>query len=116
MRGESRRWLRNASGLTWIAPNNLLYSEVKTGQHMGLVRSSEARENAADIYFPPHDAAMAHRSYVSPDRSRILVVEMDDRGTWTGCRLMNADGTEGRVVGPEKARCTNAAWVPTGAR
>jgi eukaryotic-like serine/threonine-protein kinase len=114
VRGDSHRWLRNASGLTWIAPNDLLYSEVKSGTHMGIVRSSEAREHVADLYFPPHIIDMAHRSYVSPDRSHILVVEMEEGGIFTGCRLMNADGSAGRIVGPEKARCTNAAWSPDG--
>jgi Tol biopolymer transport system component len=28
IKGEPRRWLRNASGLTWVGPGDLLFSEV----------------------------------------------------------------------------------------
>ena len=80
LRGEPRRWLRNASGLTWIGAGNLLFSEIKTGQHMAIVRSRESRAESRDLYLPPHQAGMAHRSYVSPDGTRALVVEMDEKG------------------------------------
>jgi len=29
--------LRNASGLTWIGPNYVMFSEIKAGVHMGIV-------------------------------------------------------------------------------
>jgi eukaryotic-like serine/threonine-protein kinase len=114
LRGEPRRWLRNASGLTWIAADDLLFSEVKTGIHMAIVRSSEARANARDLYVPPHDSGMAHRSAVSPDGARALVVEMNATGIWTECRLLTIDGRSSQLVGPPQARCTNAAWAPDG--
>ena len=84
LHGEPRRWLRNASG-TWIAPNDLLFSEVKTGIHMAIVRSSEARANVRDLYVPAQEGGMAHRSAVSPDRTRVLVAEMNETGIFTDC-------------------------------
>ena len=55
LRGEPRRWLRNASGLTWIGASDLLFSEIKTGPHMAIVRSSESRADSRDLYVPPQD-------------------------------------------------------------
>ena len=114
LHGEPRRWLRNASGLTWIAPNDLLFSEVKTGIHMAIVRSSEARANVRDLYVPAQEGGMAHRSAVSPDRTRVLVVEMNETGIFTDCRLLTIDGRSSQLVGPPQSRCTNAAWAPDG--
>jgi serine/threonine protein kinase/Tol biopolymer transport system component len=114
LRGEPRRWLRNASGLTWIAPDRLLYSEVKTGQHMAIVTADEARVESRDVYVPNHLLAMAHRSYLSPDGKWVLVVEMDGGSVWVACRLVPLDGrSPGRPVGPD-ARCTGTAWSPDG--
>ncbi len=57
---------------------------------------------------------MAHRSYLSPDGTRILVSEMDEIG-WMPCRLVPMDGSSpGRWVGPPKAQCRSAAWSPDG--
>ena len=114
LHGEPRRWLRNASGLTWIAPNDLLFSEVKTGIHMAIVRSSEARANVRDLYVPAQEGGMAHRSAVSPDRTRVLVAEMNETGIFTDCRLLTIDGRSSQLVGPPQSRCTNAAWAPDG--
>ena len=57
---------------------------------------------------------MAHRSYVSPDRTRVLIVEMDDKGMWLPCRLLPIDGGASLVAGPSNGRCTDAAWSPDG--
>jgi serine/threonine protein kinase/Tol biopolymer transport system component len=113
LRGEPRRWLRNASGLTWIGANDLLFSEIKEGSHMVIVRSGEGRADARDLYVPPNDVGMAHRSYASPDRKSVLVVEMDQT-IWSPCRLVPIDGSSSRPIGPPKARCTNAAWSTDG--
>ena len=43
VRGVARPWLRNASGLTWIGTDDLMFSEVKTGAHMAIVRARESR-------------------------------------------------------------------------
>ena len=57
---------------------------------------------------------MAHRSYLSPDRKQVLVVEMDAR-SWLPCRLVPFDGSSpGKPVGPAPAQCTDAAWSPDG--
>ena len=114
LRGSPRRWLRNASGLVWLSQRELLFSEIKTGLHMGIVRSTDSRASSRDIYFPPHQSAMAHRSYASPDGQWLLVVEMDELSIWIPCRLLKMDGSSSRQVGPATARCTNAAWSPDG--
>ncbi len=65
LRGEARHWLRNASGLTWFGTNDLLFSEIKRGIHMAIVRARENRADSRDLYLPPHESGMAHRSYVA---------------------------------------------------
>jgi Tol biopolymer transport system component len=57
---------------------------------------------------------MAHRSYLSPDRQQVLLVEMDRTG-WLQCRVTPfSGGSHGRQVGPAPGRCTDAAWSPDG--
>jgi Tol biopolymer transport system component len=113
LRGEPRRWLRNASGLTWIGTSDLLFSELKNGSHMAIVRSNQSRADTRDLYVPSHENGMAHRSYASPDGKWVLLVEMDE-SLWVSCRLVSMDGASSRAAGPSKARCTNAAWSPDG--
>src|SRR5437899_2096812 len=68
-----------------------------------------------DLYVPAHERGMAHRSYPSPDRKWMLVVEMDEKGAFVPCRLVPLDGSSpGRQVGPPGAACTFAAWSPDG--
>jgi serine/threonine protein kinase len=114
LRGQPRRWLRNASGLKWGGRDTLLFSEIKAGIHMAIVRSNEGRTDTRDVYVPPHQSGMAHRSDVSPDQRWVLVVEMDERGAWLPCRVVPIDGGPSRPVGPPNARCTEAAWSPDG--
>ena len=45
--GEPQRWLRNASGLIWTGPRQVLFSEIKKGPHMGIVAAEESRIGAA---------------------------------------------------------------------
>ena len=113
LRGEPRLWLRNASGLTWMAEDDLLFSEVKTGIHMAIVRSRADRRETRDVYVPPHLNGMAHRSHASPDGRYVLVVEMDEKGLWLPCRLVSIDGGASHTVGPT-GPCTAAAWSPDG--
>ena len=101
--------LPNASGLTWIDPQHLLFSEIRQGRHMAIVTSMENRNAERDVWLPPREASMAHRSQVSPDGNWVLVV-------WMGTgrlavvpisslrRLLRA-----RSVGPAAAACTAAA-------
>ena len=112
--GSERLWLPNASGLTWVDPQRLLFSEVRGGEHMAIVTTSQSRTDTHDVYTPPHDRGMAHRSYLSPDGRTVLVVEMDN-GEWLPCRAVPFNGeSTGKQVGPAGAPCTGAAWSPDG--
>lgn len=113
--GSPSLLLPNASGLTWIGDRQVMFSEIITGLYMRIVTSDENRGGERDVYLPPdREIGMAHRSYLSPDRKWVLVVEMDNRG-WLPCRLTPfSGGSEGRVVGPAPSRCTSAAWSPDG--
>lgn len=113
--GQPRLWLPNASGLVWPDKGRILFSEIKNNDiHMAVVTSDEGRAGERDIYVPPSDRGMAHRSFPSPDGKWVLVVEMD-RAMWLPCRLVPMDGSSpGRQVGPPEAGCTSAAWSPDG--
>jgi serine/threonine protein kinase/Tol biopolymer transport system component len=112
--GQPRAWLTNASGLVWLDKQRLLFSEIKKGNHMGIVASEETRAGARDVYLPASERGMAHRTYPSPDGRTSLVVEMD-RGAWRPCRLVPLDGASaGHAVGPPDGRCTFAGWSPDG--
>jgi DNA-binding winged helix-turn-helix (wHTH) protein/Tol biopolymer transport system component len=113
--GTSRRMLPNASGLSWIADHRVMFSEIANGYYMKIATSTESRAEERDVYRPPSsELSMAHRSYLSPDRKWVIVVEMDPRG-WLPCRLVPFDGSSsGKPVGPVPSKCTNAAWSPDG--
>ena len=111
--GDSRLFLPNASGLSWLDKHRLLFSEIKTGIHMGIVTAREDRSEHREIYFPAKERGMAHYSYLSPDAKWVLVAEMDPQ--WHPCRLIPFSGdSPGRLVGPPGA-CMSAAWSPDGA-
>jgi len=120
--GQPRLSLTNAEGLTWVQERNrgvasqplVLFSEL-TGQgvQMSIVSSTESRAEQRNVYVPTPDS-MAHRSYLSPDRKWVLVIEMDCR-SWLPCRLVPFDGSSsGKPVGPAPAHCTDAGWSPDG--
>jgi Tol biopolymer transport system component len=113
--GEPTRLLANASGLTYLSKDQVLFAEIRGALHMGIVSASEQRTGPRDVYFPPHELGMAHFAYASPDRQWILVVEMDQTHAFgLPCRLVPADGSSpGREVGP-RGTCTSAAWSPDG--
>src|SRR5262249_23715917 len=113
--GEPSRLLPNASGLIWLNRDDVLFSEFKGKPgHLAIVTASEARAGERTIYFPEHERGMAHFSYASPDRSAVLVVEMDRTGTFQSCRLVPFDGSaSGRLVGPA-GNCRSAAWSTDG--
>jgi DNA-binding winged helix-turn-helix (wHTH) protein/Tol biopolymer transport system component len=112
--GKPQPLLRNASGLIWTSPGQVLFSEIKTGVYMGIVAAQENRLGARDVYRPETEPAMAHRSYLSPDGKWVLVVEMDQDHDWLPCRLVAMDGTQRGYVGPLGGGCTTAAWTPDG--
>jgi len=112
--GEPSRLLANATGLVWLDPRHVMFSAFKAGSHLGIVTATDARADERDIYFPAHERGMAHFSYLSPDRTSVLVVEMDREGVFRQCRLVPFDGrSSGRAVGPA-GNCRSAAWSPDG--
>jgi Tol biopolymer transport system component/tRNA A-37 threonylcarbamoyl transferase component Bud32 len=121
--GQPQRLLTNAEGLTWLRgpsaaaarrPSVLFSVMTGRGAQMSIMTSTESRAELRNVYEPPPPGGMAHRSYVSPDRKWVLVVEMDIR-SWLPCRLVPFDGSStGRLVGPAPAQCTDAAWSPDG--
>jgi eukaryotic-like serine/threonine-protein kinase len=117
--GPSTRLLTNAEGMTWFTDRagqlRVLFSEMTgLGGQMSIVSSTERRTEPRNVYVPPPPGGMAHRSYVSPDRRWVLVVEMDIK-SWLPCRLVPVDGgSKGRPVGPVPSQCTDAAWSPDG--
>ncbi|MGC2548608.1 MAG: protein kinase [Candidatus Sulfotelmatobacter sp.] len=112
--GEPRLILGNAEGLSWIGEHSILFSETKSGLHMALETANEDRTGVRDIYIPPRERGMAHRSALSPDRKSVLLTEMDNGG-WLPCRLLPFDGSSvGQPVGPPEAECVDVAWSPDG--
>jgi Tol biopolymer transport system component len=111
--GQPQRLLPNASGLTWTGTARVMFSELVGGEHMALMAANEGQGDARQVYVPPSDLGMAHRSYLSPDGKWVLLSEMTQFG-WLPCRLVPFDGgSRGRAVGPG-APCTSAAWSPDG--
>jgi Tol biopolymer transport system component len=114
--GPPTRLMVNAAGLGWIGPDRVLFSEVMAGSnlHMGIVTAKESRAEERAIYFPAHERAMAHYSWLSPNRNWVLLVEMNGATDWQRCRVVPMDGkSEGVPVGP-RAACTAAQWSPDG--
>jgi eukaryotic-like serine/threonine-protein kinase len=118
--GQPRLILRNASSLTWIegGKRRLLFSEIKSGLHMGVVTTDEARGQSRDVYMPVGDRSMAHHSYLSPDGRWVLVAsQMDETADRVQCRVVPFDGSgREQLVGPAGATCTTGAWSPDGNR
>jgi serine/threonine protein kinase len=116
--GQPQLFLANAEGLTWFEDRagrpRVLFSEFTgRGFQMSIVSSTESRTEQRTVYMPP-ESGMAHRSFLSPDREQVLVVEMSS-SAWLPCRLIPFDGSSPRKpVGPVPAQCTDAAWSPDG--
>jgi DNA-binding winged helix-turn-helix (wHTH) protein/Tol biopolymer transport system component len=112
--GDSHLLLNNAAGLTWLDPHHFLFSRIRSGLHMGIVTETVTGDDFRELYFPPHERAMAHYSFASPDRKSALVVEMNGQGDWTLCQLISIVGKSApKLVGPDGA-CTAAGWSPDG--
>jgi len=116
MGGAPQLILRNASSLTWIeGGKRLLFSEIKSGLHMGVVTTDEGRGQSRDVYLPVGERSMAHHSYLSPDGEWVLVVQMGEMGEIGQCRVVPFDGSgRQQLVGPAGARCNSGAWSPDG--
>ncbi|MFY9842976.1 MAG: protein kinase domain-containing protein [Terriglobales bacterium] len=116
LEGPPARLMVNAAGLSWIGPERVLFSEVMAGTalHMGIVTAKESRAEERAIYFPAHERAMAHYSWLSPDRGWVLIAEMNGATEWQRCRVVPMEGNSAGVpVGPQGA-CRAAAWSPDG--
>lgn len=112
--GDPHLLLKNAAGLTWLDPQHYLFSRIRSGLHLGVVTQSITGDGFRELYFPPHERAMAHYSFPSPDRQTALVVEMNGQGGWSRCRLISLPGTSPpRPIGPQGG-CTAAGWSPDG--
>ena len=112
--GQPRLWLPDASGLTWLDADHLMYSLRTIGTHLELVSSDLSRANERSIYKPPTVTGMVHRSYLSPDRKWVIAVEMTGN-YWERCRLVAFnDSTRVTPIGPTDGICTAAAWSPDG--
>ncbi len=61
--GESHVLLAYAGGLSWLGPDQLLFSHVSNGLHMGIVRATRTGDHLQDLYFSEHEAGMAHYSF-----------------------------------------------------
>jgi len=111
---EAKLFMANATGLSWIGGDHILFSAIRTGIHMKLSTSNASRTEERDIYVPAdHMQGMVHRSALSPDGKWVLVAEMDS-AWWRRCRVVPFDGsTSGWQVGPEGS-CTGAQWSPDG--
>jgi DNA-binding winged helix-turn-helix (wHTH) protein len=118
--GDPHLLLSNAAGLSWLTPQQFLFSRIRSGLHMGVVTQAVNGGEAREHYYPPHQRAMAHYSFASPDRKWALVVVMNGAGKeiWARCQLVSLDGPAAsavgaRAVGPE-GECTSAGWSPDG--
>jgi serine/threonine protein kinase len=111
---EPKLFMANATGLSWIAGDRVMFSAIRAGIHMKLSTSNSSRTDERDVYVPSDLMyGMVHRSALSPNGKWVLLVEMDSTW-WKRCRVMPFDGSSaGRQVGPEGS-CTWAQWSPDG--
>lgn len=113
--GKPLPMLANAAALTWIGDRHILFSEIKRGLHMAIVKGTESRSEVRDVYVPPTENEMAHRSYASPDGKWVLVASEMKANSWLQCLLVPMSGSPAAtMVGPAGAKCTYAAWSPDG--
>jgi serine/threonine protein kinase len=108
--GQPQLLLSNATGLSWIEARHVMFSEVKTGDHLAVVTATESRSQQRDVYVPPNEDHMAHFSYLSPDHRWVLVAEMGGDGRMIPCQLVPFSGGAARSVGPLSGGCEYAAW------
>lgn len=114
--GQPRLFLPNSSSLTWIdGGKRVLFSEIfGSGLHMGVVAADPDRGNSHTVYLPQGSRAMAHHSYLSPDRRWVALVNMNELGDLAQCTVARFDSSAAPVaVGPQGS-CLAAAWSPDG--
>ena len=75
---EPKLFMANATGLSWIASDRVMFSAIRAGIHMKLSTSNASRTDERDIYVPSDLMyGMVHRSALSPNGKWVLLVEMD---------------------------------------
>jgi DNA-binding winged helix-turn-helix (wHTH) protein len=55
--GDSSLFLRNAAGLTWLDPQHLLFSQIRSGLHMGIVTGAALEGHFRSLYSPRMNGA-----------------------------------------------------------
>src|SRR5262249_7613032 len=51
--GTPRLMLPNASGLTWVGEQRVMFSEITKGMYMKVTTATESRSEERDVYRPP---------------------------------------------------------------
>ena len=100
----------------WSGPvrGRYCFRRFENSPHMGIVAAEESRNGEHDVYVPPKDRGMAHRSYLSPDGKWVLLVELVGHGLGALPRGSDRRQFTGRQVGPPSGGCTFGAWSPDG--
>ena len=115
--GEPRRWLRNASGLVWSGPRQVLFSEMEMGKLPTWESSRPRRAGSESVMFtcprmPPawRTAPIRHPMGNGCFWWKWTVTTFGCLAAWF--RWMAR--SQGRQVGPPEAACTVGAWSPDG--
>ena len=53
MADAAHLFISNAAGLNWLDRTQLLFSQIRSGVHMGIVTGTVARDHFREMYFPP---------------------------------------------------------------
>ena len=111
---EPKLFMANATGLSWIDSDRVLFSTITTGIHMKLVTSKPNRTEERTFMFLPTIC----REWCTDLRCRRMGKTFCWRRWmtewWRRCRVVPFDGSSaGWPVGPEGS-CTWAQWSPDG--
>jgi hypothetical protein len=88
--GAPQPFLPNASGLSWIDDRRLLYSEITSGVHMGIVTSTETRSDHRWVYhlYRMKDDGSAKQMIVPDDVNNLMTVSPD--GQWAFALMLRS--------------------------
>ncbi len=109
--GQPQLLLSNSSGLDWIDPHHIMFSEIKSGWHFAVATSTESRTEERDVYVPR--AKPAWRTIpISPPTARRSWLSRWIGDHWLPCRLVPFAGGAAKSV----VRKTAGAPQPHGRR